>query len=108
MREAPSLIIVAELIKRGARIRAFDPEAFEQAKHYLKDLDGKIEYIDDQYDTLDSCDALLLVTEWRQFRQPDFDILIKKLKEPVIFDGRNQYDPKHMREMGFEYFCIGR
>lgn len=107
MRESPAIVIVRELLARKAHVRVFDPEAFEQAKLYFKDLED-IEYIDDQYDVLSGCSALLLVTEWKQFRQPDFERIRKKLNHPVVFDGRNQYNPLKMRELGFTYKSIGR
>jgi UDPglucose 6-dehydrogenase len=108
MREAPAIVIVRELASRGARIRAFDPEAFDQARLYFKGMEKHIEYVDDQYEVLRGADALLLVTEWKQFRQPDFARIKEYLKAPIIFDGRNQYDPKTMKENGFDYYCIGR
>lgn len=108
MREAPSLTIVRELTRRGARIRAYDPEAFEQARIYFKGLESSIDYIADQYEVLAGADALLLVTEWKQFRQPDFHRIKRALSQAIIFDGRNQYDPRSMAELGFEYHCIGR
>ncbi len=108
MREAPALVIVRELVGMGARIRAFDPEAFEQAKMYFAAMEKSIDYVDDQYEVLDGADALILVTEWKQFRQPDYSRIKENLKAPIIFDGRNQYDPPAMRELGFIYHCIGR
>jgi len=108
MREAPSIVIIEELIRRGARVRAFDPEAFGQARLYLGKHLNSIEFIDDQYAVLDGADALLLVTEWKQFRQPDFDRIKAALRDPVVFDGRNQFDPAKMKAMGFAYFSIGR
>lgn len=108
MREAPALVIVRELVNMGARIRAFDPEAFVQAQLYFNGMEKYIEYIDDQYEVLRGADALLLVTEWKQFRQPDYARIKESLKAPIIFDGRNQYDPKAMSELGFTYHCIGR
>jgi len=108
MREAPSVVIINELIARGARIKAYDPEAFVQAGIYLRHPAEALQFIDDQYSALEGADALLLVTEWKQFRQPDFEIMRTNLKEAVIFDGRNQYDPAKIRELNFEYHCIGR
>lgn len=105
MREAPSITIINKLLDMGAFIKAYDPKAFELAKNIFKD---KIQYIDNAYDTLDNADALLLLTEWNEFRHPDFDKIKEKLNKPVIFDGRNQYDYKFLHEMGFEYFCIGK
>lgn len=108
MREAPSIVIINELIARGASIRAFDPEAFKQAQIYLKHEVSTLEYAVDQYEAVRGTDAMILVTEWKQFRQPDFSTMKKIMKHSVIFDGRNQYDPAKMRDMGFEYHCIGR
>lgn len=109
MREAPSITIVTELVKRGAKIRSFDPESYEMAKQYLSHISpDSITYEDDMWAPLSASDALILVTEWKQFRQPDFAKIKSLLKEPVIFDGRNQYDPSFMKTEGFEHYCIGR
>lgn len=106
MREAPSITIINELRKHGARFRAYDPVAFETGMEVI----GKdsIEYFKDYYDVLSGADSLLLLTEWHQFRTPDFSRMKSLLRSPVIFDGRNQYDPDKMKERGFEYICIGR
>ena len=111
MREASSLIILQELIDQGAKIKAYDPVASEQAvqmvpKHWL-DL-GKIEFMSNQYDALEAADSMILVTEWKTFRQPDFRRMASIMNQKVIFDGRNQYDLDEMRELGFEYHGIGR
>jgi UDPglucose 6-dehydrogenase len=108
MRQAPSIEIIEDLITRGAKVRAFDPEAFAQAAFYLQQGPESLEYVHDQYEALRGADALLLVTEWKQFRQPDFEKMRSLLKEPVIYDGRNQYDPVKMKTLGFKYHCIGR
>ncbi|MFZ4618537.1 MAG: UDP binding domain-containing protein, partial [Rectinemataceae bacterium] len=108
MRESPALIVVNELITRGARVRAFDPEAFCQARIYLKHSSESLELVDDQYEVLRGADGLFLITEWKQFRQPDFGVMKSLLKKPVILDGRNQYDPEKMRDAGFSYYSIGR
>ncbi len=106
MREAPSIDIIGELRKHGARFQAFDPVAMNVAK---EDLGAEaIEYVTNYYDALRGADALLLLTEWHQFRRPDFDKMKSLMKGHVIFDGRNQYSPKKMREMGFAYHCVGR
>lgn len=105
MREAPSVFLINELTKRGAKIKAFDPVSEEVA---VKVLPKSVEYVKDMYSALDKADALLLVTEWNQFRNPDFDKMGKSLKSKVIFDGRNQYLPSKMKELGWEYHCIGR
>lgn len=105
MREAPSIVIAQALMAEGATVVAYDPVAIEESrKHYLKD---SISYAEDQYTALDEADALLVVTEWPEFRQPDFDILKSKLKNPVIFDGRNIFDIADIKESGFTYYCIG-
>ena len=109
MREAPAITIISELVKRGAKIKSYDPQAYEMAKHYLANIPSdSITYEPDMWSPLKDSDALILVTEWKQFRQPDFEKIKTLLKAPVIFDGRNQYDPKQMKELGFEHFCIGR
>lgn len=107
MREAPSITIIGELIKRGARINAYDPKAIENARRVLARFDGSIEYVESKYDALKGADALILITEWREFRQPDFGEIVKLLKQPLIFDGRNQYNPKQLKRFGLEYFQIG-
>ncbi len=107
MREAASITIIKELLKRNARVKAYDPRATEQAKgFYLKGLQN-IEYCDSKYDALTGAEALLLVTEWKEFRSPDFDEVKKRLKNPVIFDGRNQYNMKKLQKDGFEIYQIG-
>ncbi|ADD69200.1 nucleotide sugar dehydrogenase [Denitrovibrio acetiphilus DSM 12809] len=107
MRDAASITIVKELVAKGAKVKAYDPKAFHEAQTcYLKDVEG-IEYLDSKYTALTGCDAMILVTEWKEFRSPDFDEIKKRLKNPVIFDGRNQYSSKKLHEMGFEYFQIG-
>jgi len=105
MREAPALTIIDALVHEGVMIRAYDPEAMEEAKRRL----GKsVKYYDNNYDALKGADALVVVTEWNEFRRPDFDRIKLLMKEPVIFDGRNVYDPKIMKEKGFVYYGIGR
>lgn len=104
MREAPSVVIINELLKRGAQVRAYDPVAMEEAKHQLHDT---ITYAKDQYDALLDADALLLITEWPEFRLPNFEVVKKLMRGSVIFDGRNQYDRHELREMGFTYYGIG-
>lgn len=105
IREAPALYIIDELLKAGASVVAFDPEAMQNVKALLGD---KISYADDPYSALTNADALFIATEWAVFRTPDFDKIKALLKEPVIFDGRNLYDPVRMKESGFTYFSIGR
>lgn len=106
MREAPSIDIIKTLIENGAKVMAYDPVAIDEAKHIIGN--ENIEYLDDNYKVLDGADALLLLTEWHQFRRPDFSRIKSLLEKPVIFDGRNQYEPARMKEQGFEYFSIGR
>ena len=106
MREAPVLDIVPMLRAKGATFRAYDPIAWKNARSILGD-DG-IEYIQNNYDAAQGADAILLMTEWHHFRRPDFDRLKSSMKTAVIFDGRNQYNPKQMKELGFDYFSIGR
>ena len=107
VREATSLIVIASLIDKGAKIRAYDPEAIEEFKRTIDDkyLDS-ITFCNRRYDVADGCDGLILITEWKEFRNPDFDLISEKLKEKVIFDGRNIYDKK-ISAKGFELFQIG-
>ncbi len=107
MREAPAIVIIRALIAAGAKIRAFDPVAMQEAKRIFGNLEG-LSLCGDEYEALKGADAMLLITEWRQFRYPDFKRIKAELKEAVIFDGRNQYDPKALRELGFTYYGIGR
>jgi UDPglucose 6-dehydrogenase len=107
MREAPAIYIINELIKRGAKINAYDPKAMHEAQiHYLKEND-KISYFDNKYDSLNKSNGLLLLTEWKEFRSPDFEEIKKRLINPVIFDGRNQYHNFKLKNKGFEYYQIG-
>ena len=111
MREAPSRVLLEELLGAGARVKAHDPVAMPAAQRELPAewfSSGRLELVPQQYDTLSGADALILVTEWKPFRHPDFDRIRKLLKQPVIFDGRNQYDPATLRAAGFEYTGIGR
>jgi len=108
MREAPAIYIINELVKRGAKIQAYDPKAMEEAKMcYLKGVEN-IDYVNYKYDALNNADAMLLLTEWKEFRSPDFEEIKKQLKSPVIFDGRNQYNIFNLEEKGFEYYQIGK
>jgi len=107
MREASAITIIDELTKRGAKIKAYDPKAMDEARtFYLKD-NPNVEYTKSKYDALDGANAMLLVTEWKEFRSPDFEEMKKRLKQPIIFDGRNQYNMEKMKEKGFEYHQIG-
>ena len=108
MREAPSIYIIKELARRGAKIQAYDPKAMDEAQHfYLKDV-ANITYFNSKYETLQHADAMILLTEWKEFRSPDFEELKTQLKQPVVFDGRNQYNHERMTNSGFEYFQIGK
>jgi UDPglucose 6-dehydrogenase len=105
MREAPSLVIIDKLIEAGAHIKAYDPVAMEEAKRILGD---KIDFVEEKFEALLDADALLLVTEWNEFRVMNYKVASKLLKKKVVFDGRNIYDSGEMKENGFEYFGIGR
>jgi UDPglucose 6-dehydrogenase len=107
MRDAPSRVIVAELARRGARLQAYDPVAMDEARRVLQDVAG-LDFAASQADALAGADALVVVTEWKEFRNPDFDAIKAALKAPVIFDGRNIYEPAFMRTLGIEYSSIGR
>jgi UDPglucose 6-dehydrogenase len=105
MREAPSLVIIDKLLEAGASVVAYDPVAMQEAQRILGD---KIEYAKDEYEACIDADAVVLVTEWSEFRSPNFRVLQKLLKNKLIFDGRNIYDPSEMAELGFSYYAIGR
>lgn len=105
MREAPSITIIEALLAHGAKVVAFDPKAMETAKEIFS---TKINYTKSAYDALKNADCLLLLTEWNEFRHPDFDKIKALLKTPLIIDGRNQYDKEHLKSQGFEYICIGK
>jgi UDPglucose 6-dehydrogenase len=107
MREAPSRVIVAELLKRGAAVRAYDPVARDEARRVFGATAG-LSIVDHAVQVLPGADALLIATEWREFKSPDFDAIKAQLKQPVVFDGRNLYDPALMRSLGIEYSGIGR
>ena len=104
MREAPSLKIVEELLKAGAIVKAYDPIAVKEAKHHFGDT---ISYFEDQYEVLIDADCLAILTEWPEFKIPNYKIMIKLLNIPAVFDGRNIYDKDEMKHNGFDYFCIG-
>ncbi len=105
MREAPSIVIINKLLAAGAMVKAYDPAAMDETK---KVLGSRVEYAADPYSAVDDCDALVLVTEWREFRVLNFNELNKRMKAKVIFDGRNIYEPEEMKEEGFSYVSIGR
>jgi len=107
MREAPSLVIVQGLLDRGATVTAYDPVAAREAKHLFGNA-PQIGFADTPMAALDGADALLIVTEWKEFRSPDFEGIRSRLRHPVIIDGRNMYDPAMVRSFGLEYFAIGR
>ena len=104
MREAPSLVIAKKLLEAGAKVKAYDPVPMNEAKHTLKDT---ITYSEDQYEALIDADCLLLITEWPEFKFPNFNIVRKLMNKPVVFDGRNIYELDEMKRLGFTYFCIG-
>lgn len=105
VREAPAFYLIDKLIAAGATVTAFDPEAMDNVK---KTIGNKIDYAKNMYEAVDGADALLIVTEWSVFRSPDFEKIGTLLKNKVIFDGRNLFEPEKMQELGFEYTCIGR
>ena len=105
IREAPALVVVEELLAAGANVRVYDPEALETARRVLGE---RVTYCRSSYDCCQGADALVVVTEWNEFRFPDFERIKQLLKQPVVFDGRNLYEPRRMREMGFEHIGVGR
>lgn len=107
MRESPAITVIKELTCRGALVTAYDPKAVREAQtFYLKGI-SEVSYAESKYEALKNADALVLVTEWKEFRQPDFEEIAKLLKQPLIFDGRNQYDKKRLEKYGIEYHQIG-
>ncbi len=104
MRESPAITIINMLLDKGAKIKAYDPKAMETAKSIFAD---KIIYASNSYEALENADALILITEWNEFKRPSFDKIKSKLKEPIIFDGRNQYDKKRMTDRGIKYISLG-
>lgn len=104
MREAPSLVIVQKLLEAGARVKAYDPIAIKEAKHHFGNT---VSYCEDQYETLIDADCMAILTEWPEFKFPNFRIIKKLLNTPAVFDGRNIYDTAEMKQQGFNYFCIG-
>ena len=108
MREAPAIYIIKDLVKRGAKIQAFDPKAMKEAQHfYLKDTPN-VKYTSNKYEALENAHAMILLTEWKTFRAPDFDAIKTALQDPIVFDGRNQYSDIEMQKRGFEYYQIGK
>jgi UDPglucose 6-dehydrogenase len=104
MREAPSLVLIQKLLEAGVKVKAYDPVAMEEAKRKIGDV---VEFVKDKEEALIDADALMMVTEWPEFRFPNFNVVKKLIKKPVIFDGRNVYDLEEMASSGFDYFCIG-
>ena len=104
MREAPSLVIVKKLLEAGAKVKAYDPVAMKEAKHHFGD---SITYSEEQYETLLDADCLAILTEWPEFKFPNFKMIKKLLNTAVVFDGRNIYEKDEMTKIGFDYFCIG-
>ena len=107
MREAPSLVVIAELARRGATLKAYDPVAMPNARQVLEGTRG-LSFVDNLTQALEGSDALCIITEWKEFKSPDFDAIKAKLKHPMVFDGRNLYEPKLMHSLGIEYVGIGR
>jgi len=107
MREASSVTIINALTARGAKIKAYDPKARHEAESFYLKGNENVEYVDSKYTALNDADAVILVTEWQEFRSPDFDEVLKRLNHPIFFDGRNQFDKERMTRLGFEYFQIG-
>jgi UDPglucose 6-dehydrogenase len=105
MRDAPAITVIESLLAAGARVQAFDPEAMEEARKIFGD---RIQYTHRNYDALHGASALLILTEWNEFRRPDFERIKNLLKQPIIFDGRNIYEPVDLRKLGFTYYSIGR
>ncbi len=105
MREAPALVLIEKILSEGAKIKAYDPVAIEEAKRRIGDI---VEYTDDMYEATIDADALLLITEWNEFRLPKYKVLKKLMARTIVFDGRNIYDPEEMNNFGFAYYCIGR
>src|ERR1700674_979278 len=110
MREAPSRVIIDALLSSGATVRAYDPVATQEARrlYAAHPRAEQLVFCKDAYEAAQGADALLIATEWKEFRSPDYDRLKTLLSQPLIFDGRNLYDPQLMERLGFEYFAIGR
>jgi UDPglucose 6-dehydrogenase len=109
MREAPSIEMINALIDHGAKIQAHDPAALKEAKRVFgKKIDNEITLFEKRYDSLENADSLIVMTEWNEFREPDFYLIKETLKSSVIFDGRNLYQPKRLKKLGLDYYCIGR
>ncbi len=107
IREAPSLEVMASIMEGGGKIRAYDPVAMENGKTHFRG-ERSISFGKNNYEVLKNADGLIIFTEWAPFREPDFEKIMRELKKPVIFDGRNLYNPERLRKMGFDYICVGR
>lgn len=107
-REAPSIYNIRAFVEDGATVRATDPEAIENTRNKLSDLGDAVQYSEDDYEVVEGADALFIFTEWEQFRSPDLNRIKALMNAPVIFDGRNLFEPERMRQKGFDYYCIGR
>ena len=105
MREAPALVLIDKILESGAMVKVYDPVAVTECRRRVRDL---VEYATGMYDAVLDADALLLVTEWKEFRVPNWGVVKRTMKEPIVFDGRNIYDKKELHDMGFEYTCIGQ
>jgi len=105
VREAPAFAIIEELLSEGVKIKAYDPVALENSKKYFG---AKVEWFQSNYEALKDSDGLIIVTEWNEFRSPDFKTVKNLLKQPIIFDGRNIYNPTQVRSLGFTYYSMGR
>jgi UDPglucose 6-dehydrogenase len=109
VRESPAIYCIEKFLAAGIKIKAFDPAVpTSRGSAALEALAGRIQIAQDCYEVLQACDGLVIFTDWQEFRTPDFELMAKKLKQPVIFDGRNLYEPSYVREQGFEYYAIGR
>jgi UDPglucose 6-dehydrogenase len=109
VRESPAIYCISKFLAAGIKIKAFDPAVpTSRGPAALEALAGRIQIAQDCYEVLQACDGLVIFTDWQEFRTPDFELMASKLKRPVIFDGRNLYEPSYVREQGFEYYAIGR
>ena len=108
MREAPSLVLIDQLVTAGAKVNAYDPKSICEARKYLDKYTGRVNYCEDKYAAAAGADGLVITTEWEQFLSPDFATLLRLMKQKVIFDGRNIWDPEVLHAMGFQYYGIGR
>jgi len=105
MREAPSINLIKSVVAAGGTVNAYDPKAIREAKFYLKGVE--VNYLEDKYSALEGVDALILVTEWKEFRSPDFELIKDKMKGNIFIDGRNQFKKEYILSKGLEYFQIG-